>query len=274
MQSIKNLAAIADKYDLFLLDLWGVVHDGTHLYDGVQEALVFLHAKNKKVIFLSNAPRRSHKVKAVLKSLGVGEEYYLDAVSSGEVGYQWLADGKAPWGKRYFYIGPAKDADVLDGLDYIRVDDLKQADFLLNVGFGSEEQTTSDFTMLLRAAKSQGTPMLCLNPDLEVVKITGERFPCAGVIGRQYEAMGGAVTWFGKPYPEVYEYCLEEAHVEKSRMIMVGDSLETDIPGGQNYGIDTLLITGGILKHESQARIAEMCLAAGLRPTYTAPSLG
>ena len=309
MLVIPHLTEVVSRYDLFLLDLWGVVHDGSHLYDGVLDTLEMLRAQEKKVIFISNAPRRSLKVKAVLTGLGVGEELYFDAVSSGEVGYQYLKNsspfegeqmstslkgagrivggdseesshsttpypnpppqGGREFGRRYFYIGPSKDADILDGLDYKRADDVKAADFLLNVGFGSEEQTTDDFSMLLRGAKALGLPMLCLNPDLEVVKISGERFPCAGVIGKYYEQLGGEVAWFGKPYAAIYDYCLAGAKVEKNRILAIGDSLETDIPGGQNYGVDTLLITGGILKHKSTARVSEMCLQLGLRPTYT-----
>lgn len=270
MHSISSFSTLTDKYDLFLLDLWGVVHDGTHLYPGVKDALELLRAQGKKVIFISNAPRRARKVKAVLAGLGVGEDLYLDAVSSGEVGYHWLKDGHAPWGKKYYFIGAARDADVLDGLDFIRVDDLKAADFLLNTGFGSEEQTLNDYSILLRAARGLSLPMLCLNPDLEVVKITGEHFPCAGVIGRQYEAQGGDVTWFGKPYAAIYDYCGGEAHVAKNRILAVGDSLETDIPGGQNYGIDTLLITGGILRRHSIEQVREACTRLGLRPNYVA----
>ncbi len=98
---------------------------------------------------------------------------------------------------------------MLDGLDYIRVHDLKDADFLLNVGFGSEEESAENWMPLLRAAKALGLPMLCLNPDMEVVKITGERYACAGVLAADYERMGGAVKYFGKPFPEVYEHCME-----------------------------------------------------------------
>jgi len=268
MKQLDTLKDVVANYDLFLLDLWGVVHDGSHLYPGVKATLEMLKAEGKKVIFISNAPRRSHKVKAVLGTLGVTEDLYIDTISSGEVGFHWLQNGKAPWGKKYFYIGPSKDADVLDGLPDTRVDDIKQADYLLNVGFGSEDQTKDDFTMILRAARALELPMLCLNPDLEVVKITGERFPCAGVIGKQYEAMGGTVTWFGKPYADIYDFCLTRASAPKNRILAVGDSLETDIPGGQYYGIDTLLITGGILKHFSAAQVQEMCVHLALRPTY------
>lgn len=274
MKSLNCLSDIVDHYDVLLLDLWGVIHDGTALYPGVHDALELLSAKDKTVIFLSNAPRRAAKVKAVLKGLGVEEGLYLDALSSGEIGFRWLAAGKAPWGKRYFFIGASKDADMPDGLDIVRVDDIKQADFILCLGFGNEEQTTEDFNPLLRAGKAMGLPMLCLNPDLEVVKITGERQECAGVIGKAYERLGGQVTWFGKPYHEVYDACMALVNVDKSRVLAVGDSLETDIPGGQRYGVDTMLVTGGILKKLSLAQIEAQCASLGLSPTYVAPALG
>lgn len=272
MQAIRGVSEIIDKYDLLLLDLWGVVHDGTQLYPGVMDALVVLKKQKKKIIFLSNAPRRSHKVKKVLAGFGIDESYYVDAVSSGEVGYQWLKEGKAPWGKNYVFIGPERDADVVDGLDYVRVNDVAKADFLLNVGYGSEQDEHDDSDEVLRAARNLGLPMLCLNPDLEVIKITGERYLCAGVIGKNYEQMGGKVVWFGKPYANVYEYSAAEVNVPKSRILAVGDSLETDIPGGQAFGVDTLFVSGGIGKHLSQAQIADECEKRRLTPRYIAPS--
>lgn len=269
MKPIVSLSAIISGYDALLLDLWGVVHDGTHLYPGVHSVLQELAKSNKRVMFVSNAPRRSHKAQQVLAALGIEEALYQEVITSGELGYRWLAQGKAPFGKRYFYIGPPKDADILNGLDFARVDDIKQADFLLNVGFGSESESNLDWEPLLRGAKTMGLPMLCLNPDLEVVKQSGARFACAGVIGQSYARMGGSVTWFGKPYPELYSYCLEQlAPVAKSRILAIGDSLDTDIPGALNAGIDCVLITGGILKQHSLASIEAMCMAQNLRPQF------
>lgn len=273
MKPLSGLADIFADYDLFLLDLWGVVHDGTAMYPGARETLKQLADAGKKVIFISNAPRRASAVTQVLSGFGVMQSWYHAVVSSGEVGYQWLAAGNAPWGKRYYFIGASKDVNTLDGLDCVRVDDIKQADFILNLGFGTEEQTSDDFTMLLRAGKAQGLPMLCLNPDLEVVKITGERFPCAGVLGKIYAQMGGNVTWFGKPYAEIYEYCFALLPTEKHKILAVGDSLETDIPGGKTAGIDTLLITGGLLKNESPQAIASECSKLGLAPRFCLPKL-
>lgn len=272
MQPIAGIAAIAGRYDGFILDLWGVIHDGSHLYPGVHETLERLRAHGKKIIMLSNAPRRVKKVVAVLHQLGIEPALYDHVLSSGEAGYHWLASGKAPFGRRYYYIGPAKDLDVLDGLDFRRVDELKEADFLLNVGFGSEGQNNDDWQPLLRAARALGLPMVCLNPDLEVVRISGERAACAGVQAQSYQNMGGEVIWFGKPYRAVYEECMQVfAPIPKPRIIAIGDSLETDIPGAAAFGIDSVLVTGGLLKAARAGEVEAMCRKAGLSPAYVIP---
>jgi HAD superfamily hydrolase (TIGR01459 family) len=274
MQHLTNLSTVIDNYDALLLDLWGVVHDGSHLYPGVHAALQQLRDKNKKIIFVSNAPRRAKKAAVVLTQLGIETALYDNVITSGELGYQWLVKGQAHWGKKYFYIGPSKDADVLDGLEYNRVDDIKDADFLLNVGFGSEDQSAEDWTNLLRAAKNMALPMLCLNPDFEVVKISGERFACAGVLAADYEKLGGKVQYFGKPFPEVYAKCLQQfAPLPKSRVLAIGDGIATDIAGAVGAGIDAMLITGGIVKKESREKVAMLCAKHNAIPKYVMPAL-
>ncbi len=272
MQSITGLSSVIDRYDALLLDLWGVIHDGTHLYPDVQETLVALRSAGKKIIFISNAPRRAAKAAVVLNQLGVKREWYDDIITSGEMGYRWLASDTAQWGKRYFYIGPSKDLDILDGLDYQRVDDIRQSDFLLNVGFGSDEQSSNDWHDLLGDASKLALPMLCLNPDFEVVKISGEIFPCAGVLALDYERFGGKVTYFGKPFPDIYDHCMEWLKpVSKARLLAVGDGLATDISGAARYGIDSVLVTGGILKNKDK-NIEALCQKQDVTPTYVIPS--
>jgi len=263
------------RYDAFLLDLWGVIHDGTALYPGVAAALKQLKQEGKKVIFLSNAPRRASRVVEVLEQLGIDNSLYSAVVSSGEVGYLWLKGGHAPWGKRYLYIGPEKDLHVLDGLDFQQVHSVEEADFVLNVGFGTEAQSSEDVAPLLCDAFARTLPMLCLNPDMEVVKITGERFACAGVLAKSYVEMGGEVVSFGKPYGAVYEYCFGLLPgMPKNKILAVGDSLDTDIRGGLSAGLDSMLVTGGILKHHSAEALAALCTEAALNPTYIVPQLG
>jgi HAD superfamily hydrolase (TIGR01459 family) len=276
MKQLFSLFPIADHYDAILMDLWGVVHDGSQLYPGVRGALENLHKQNKSVIMLSNAPRRAFKAEIVLKRLGIPAEWYKAVVTSGEVGYQWIKDGKSSWGKRFYYIGPEgtrewTDADILDGLDYTRVPALKDTDFLLNVGFGSEHESPGSWHNLLSVAKDAGLPMLCLNPDFEVVKITGERYACAGVLAADYEGMGGTVKYFGKPFGDVYKHCLGMLHTSKKRILAIGDGIATDIAGATNFGIDSVLVTGGIIKKSDN--VEELCRKYNAVPNYVMPQL-
>lgn len=275
MKLLSSIASITHAYDAFLLDLWGVIHDGTNLYPNVYDTLVKLRKDGKKIIFLSNAPRRASRAAAVLEQLGIESALYDHIVTSGEVGHSWLAAGGADWGKRYYFIGAQKDEDLLYDLDFECVSDIEQADFILNLGFGTEEQTAADFTLLLRTAHQLNIPMLCLNPDFEVIKLSGERFPCAGVIARDYLAIGGKVTYFGKPYAQVYEHCQSLlSGVNKSKILAIGDGLETDILGAKNYGVDAALVMGGILRGRTIPEIEEICLKLAVRPNYLMPKFG
>lgn len=266
-----HFSTIADSYDSFLFDLWGVVHDGAALYPDIRECLEHLRARDKKIIFISNAPRRSAKVIAVLSQLGIEPALYDSAIASGEVGFRALKNGALHLGERYFYIGPEKDYDVMDGLNYASVS-IEEADFVLNVGFGTEAQSSHDCHESLVRAKTRELPMLCLNPDFEVVRITGERFPCAGVIARDYEVMGGTVHYFGKPYPAIYETCITElGNPPLSRILAVGDSIHTDIAGAHAMQIDSVLITGGILRNAPDAEIRAQLARDGFKPVAIAP---
>lgn len=275
MELLSSISSIIPNYNAFLLDLWGVVHDGSQLYPGVRETLAVIKKTGKPVIFISNAPRRSYRVASVLSELGIDPSLYDNVVSSGESGFQYLKKESFPSGRYYYMISAEKDAGLLSGLDYEQVYDLSAADFILNLGFGTEEQTTEDFAPLLHSAIKLSLPMLCLNPDLEVIKISGERFPCAGAIAKNYVALGGKVTWFGKPYPAIYEHAHNLlGYIDKKQILAVGDSLETDIPGAKTFGVDSALITGGILKDNNLDEIKEMCVSLGLRPNYLLPRFG
>lgn len=275
MKILSSIHDIIPDYNAFLLDLWGVVHDGSQLYQGVRETLLALKEAQKRVVFISNAPRRVARVASALAELGIDPSLYAHIISSGEIGFHWLESGNAPYGNRYYLIAAEKDAGLLDNLDFVQVYDLNNADFILNLGFGTEEQTSEDYEPTLRVAVKLSLPMLCLNPDLEVIKISGERFPCAGAIARNYVALGGKVEWFGKPYQMVYEYSHELlGGIDKKQILAVGDSLLTDIQGAKQFGIDSALVTGGILKGHDIAEIKEMCSELALNPDYLLAKFG
>jgi len=255
MNFISSIKEISSQYDYFIFDIWGVIHDGSNAYPGVVEAISYLRQQNKKICFLSNAPRRASKVEGVLNKFGATSDLYDFILSSGEATFLDLKknqeNGFKNFGSNYFYIGPQKDIDLLDGLDYKKVEDAAKADFALTTGFDHESSTLDEKLPQAIAAKKNNLKMICVNPDMIVVKQDGIEMICAGTLARQYEKLGGEVIYYGKPFQSVYKMVCEFFNnPENKKILAIGDGMETDIKGAADFGIDSLLITGGILSKE------------------------
>ena len=274
----EHFQPIAAQYDAFILDLWGVIHDGAETYPQARETLQALKAANKRVMFLSNAPRRAHKVKDVLERLGVTADLYEHIVCSGEAAFHTLSQWKP---MPYYFIGPDRDAGIADGLAHRRVTSMDDAEIILCAGYDYDGQPIGELEPALQRAMARNLPFFCLNPDMEVVKLNGERLLCAGVIAERYEDLGGGVAYFGKPYNEVYATCLQAlGDVPRERIICVGDGLFTDIAGAENAGLDSVLVIGGILQNEMKEtfgsnsfkeHLRAYCDQQGIVPTYAIP---
>ena len=87
--------------------------------------------------------------------------------------------------------------------------------------------------------------MLCTNPDLIVHRGSVTEY-CAGSIAGIFEKLGGEVVYFGKPYPEIYNFCIKKSE----RVLAIGDNIRTDIKGANIMKFDSLFITEGIHKKE------------------------
>ncbi len=251
LSSLTELLKKKSDAELFLLDLWGVIHDGVDPYPGAKEAVHYLRAQGKKIAFISNAPRRAFIAAKKLKQMDIleGRDYDL-LMTSGEVTYHWLSSHKA-WlhTNRYFYIGPERDAGLLENSPYVRTNTPKEADFAIVTGFKEDDSTLDEVRDALAGCKAATLPMICANPDKEIVRQDGVHALCAGVIAEAYEKMGGQVTYFGKPHSEIYQFIFEKLQVNPNQAIAVGDNLETDIRGANTLGIYSVIITGGVLSH-------------------------
>lgn len=268
MQFKNNIRDFADSYDYFVFDVWGVIHDGTAPYPGAVEAILFLRQKNKKICFLSNAPRRAARVEAVLNKFGITPDLYDFVLTSGEATFLALKNS-TDLGKKYFYIGPHKDIDLLHGLDYHMVTDASEACFVITTGFDGEDSVLAEKMPQLLEAKKHNLPLICVNPDLNVVKQCGREQICAGVLAREYENMGGKVSYFGKPFPEVYKMVLQIFGMsEKSKFLAIGDGLITDIKGAVDFGIDNVLVTNGILRSPDTASLTAVCNSLKIFPQF------
>jgi HAD superfamily hydrolase (TIGR01459 family) len=283
---ISGLSAIASRYDGFLLDQWGCIHDGVNTFSGVATALNNLRAAGKRVVVLSNAPRRADSVTASMAKLGIGPEYYDAMLSSGEAVWQALSLRDDKWhaalGTRCLHIGPERDRGMLEGNGLTRAHGAADADLILITGPDDDTLGVEQHEELLRACQARGLPMLCANPDLVVVK-GAQRLLCAGAVAARYAELGGVVMQYGKPNAGIYDRAMRMLGLtDRKRVLAVGDSFHTDVGGALKAGIDVAFIPGGIHgdalgvhmgEAPSPEKMAEMIRTFGFQPTWVLPEL-
>ncbi len=284
---LTGLAPIADRYDGFLIDLWGTIHDGTRPWPGAVECLLALKARGKRILVLSNAPRVAALSVSRMDEMGIPRGAYDAVLTSGDSVRAALIARADPWharlGRRCYLMGPPKDDSVLDDTQVERVPDLATADFIVNVGAYRRADTLDMFEAELQAARARALPMVCANPDLVVLR--GEaRELCAGAIAERYQALGGDVRYHGKPHAPIYADSLRLLGLSDPRRVLaIGDSLRTDIAGARAAGMDAVLVYAtGILAERlgcapdgaaDPALLAALYAEAGVQPTAAMPAL-
>jgi HAD superfamily hydrolase (TIGR01459 family) len=251
MDFIKNFSLLGQNYDGFIVDLWGVVHDGVNPYPGAIDCLIRLRDSGKRVVMLSNAPRRNHAAQRSLRRMGISDDLYTDILTSGEAVYRHLRDRPDAWwhglGTRVFHLGPERDRNVLEGLEVTITDRPDQATCVLNTGPDDHRNPTdmAEFEAVLAECRAAGLPMVCGNPDLEVIR-GGVRVLCAGSLAVRYEEIGGEVRSLGKPDRAIYGSVLDTLAMPLDRILAVGDSLRTDIAGAAAIGVAACWVLGGL----------------------------
>ena len=242
IKKLEHLSEIYHEYDAFIIDLWGVMHDGIKLYPSAMNAANELEGNGKRVIFLSNAPRPAKKVVEFLKKMKMGERLLRNVLTSGQVALNSLK--KNEFGKNFYHLGPERDDSLFYDIKENKTT-LEDCDFILCTGlFDEEEKNLQYYEKLLKNFTKK--KLLCTNPDL-IVHRGGEEEYCAGKIAEIFENLGGKVVYFGKPYKEVYLSCLKK----DQKTLVIGDNLKTDIKGANNMNLDSIFITSGVHKSKT-----------------------
>lgn len=249
-EEIVNFQNIVDKYDLYFVDLWGVIHNGIKLFSNAIEVLNNLKSNNKKVILISNAPRTHETVKKFLKNLDFDLKLIDSLVTSGDVTKKYIQDNQD---KKFCHLGPPKDNDLFQGVANL-VDQKDEFDEIICTGLiDGIGQNISDYQRLFENWIGNKKIFICANPD-EVVSRGDKIEFCAGALAKYYKKMGGEVKYFGKPYEAIYDFAYNQTQsqfdtvINKNKILAVGDNLKTDINGAQNFGIHSILILNGIYK--------------------------
>ena len=245
---MKSISKLFDQYEAFIVDIWGVVHDGGDVFSGTVECLQYIKRQQKPLIFLTNSPRRSAALVKLLGTKGLKSDLYYSILSSGEFFYHQAKNNLFPnfSGERpkLFCIDEFPDDYIFQGLNVEKVDSLSKADFLVVFTIPYTEGECAKYNDNLEDALKYNIPMICVNPD-ESVTMNGKKVIRPGFLAKIYHQKGGKVYFYGKPNSEIYRSALKLLpSVNPKKILCIGDTLSTDIQGAVSMGLDSALVIG------------------------------
>jgi len=239
----KGLKSIAGNYDIFYIDLWGVVHNGITLHKNAIATLEEITRAKKQYVLLTNAPRPNSSVNLFLEKMGTKKEIREKVYSSGEASLNYLK--KNFLNQKFFHLGPPRDFDLFLDFKKDKTTEIKESSYLLCTGLFEDKSEDLDYYKKL-LKDHINKKMICTNPDLIVDK-GKKRELCAGSVALVFEKIGGEVVYFGKPFPAIYNQSIDN---KDKKILSIGDNLNTDIKGANLLNYDSLLISNGIHKDE------------------------
>jgi len=238
----KGLREIYKNYEVFFIDLWGVIHNGLELNSSAIEVLDNLEKNNKRFVLMSNAPRPKESVANFLTNLNFNSKYNEYIFTSGDAALEALSSNCH--GKSFFHLGPKRDFDLFLRFTEKKEKNIEKAEFILCTGLFSEQDQDLGFYEKILKDYTQ-KKMVCTNPDLIVHRGNKKEY-CAGSVAKVFENIGGKVIYYGKPYPEIYKACIKN----DKKVLVIGDNLNTDIKGANKMNYDSLFILNGIHQNE------------------------
>lgn len=266
-RALPDLDALTDEIDTFLLDAFGVLNIGQTAIEGVPERVARLQAAGKRVLVVSNAAGHPH-AQMMQKYSGLGYDFAPDDVITSR---KALLAGLASQPNRHWGLmaNPALGSADLEALNVTFLQDDPTVYDAVD-GFillGSAIWTAPRQAMLLRSLQAAPRPVYVGNPDIVAPREDDFSVEPGSYAHQLADTTGVVPTFYGKPFGNIFD--LAFAHLgrfDPARTVMVGDSLHTDILGGQAAGVKTALIAGyGFFAgHDVAPRIA----ASGIMPDY------
>jgi len=247
VHTISGLKEIFKDYDIFILDQWGVMHDGNKGYANAINCIEKLSEFNKNLIIISNSSGRKHSTEHNLPQLGFNLSFFSEIMTSGEMVWQSLLNEDRcetkNLGKNCLHIfdnSQNNNKKYLQDLNkYNSVSSVEEADFILACT-PFINYNVSGFIPMIKLALHRDLLLICANPDFN----TADNHFCMGAISELYRNIGGRTFELGKPNFEIYNRSLKKINnINKSKILAIGDSIHHDIKGANNFGIDSLLIT-------------------------------
>ncbi len=283
---ISGIEEIVYLYDAFLIDQWGVIHNGKSLYYGALETLKELAKTKKPVIILTNSSKtKEFNIKRFKNQFGISSNLYTEIISSAEllkelvikrVGYPWDS-----FGKKVFIVADGSDADLIQGTDLESVSEIDEADIVMLLSM-QENQNINDHQSWIIPAIEKGLSIVCPSADELSVSPNGVFQGMASIV-TDYREKGGVVINVGKPEATIYDYCrLLISSIQSNRILSVGDQIYSDVYGAKKQGFHAALVaTGATLKNFPLSKTIEdianeafsLSNPKSLSPDWILPSL-
>ena len=161
---LDSICELAARSDAWIVDIWGVMHNGARAFDAASAACQRFRAEGGTVLLMSNAPRPFAAVVEHMQALGVAGDAYDGGVTSGDVTRDLIA---AVQGRPLLHVGPDRDKGLFTGLD-VRLARASAAEVIICSGlFDDTRETPADYTLLFEPLVARGLPMICANPDIK-----------------------------------------------------------------------------------------------------------
>ena len=278
--NIQSFKAIADQYKVIFFDAFGVLKNYEGLIDGVKETMDYLHERDIGFYVLTNdASRSPSELSESFQQLGLTEVTSDKIISSGMLARDYLSY-KVKQGT-VAYLGTPESAHYLESqklktvslknLELSQSEEIEVVVFMDDEGFDWNEDLNNLLNLLLR----RNIPVGVANSDY-TYPVSKSRVAIAiGAIADMMESLiGKRFLHFGKPDAQMFVFAYDHVQpfhpADKNEILMVGDTLETDIIGGNKFGLDTVLVLSG----NTAPHLAEQAiLSTGITPTYVCDSI-
>ena len=271
----ENFKDIVDQYKVVFFDAFGVIKNYRGLVPGMDKTFAYLEEQKKKYYIVTNDASRSPiQLADSFHKIGLPAVKYNNIISSGMLAKEYL-DLKVHDGI-VAYLGTSNSAHYIEtsGLHTLpvslvndtNIDKVNALVLLDDEGFNWFQDLNKAVNLLRR----RNIPVIVANTDLVYPLSSSDVAIAIGSIASMLEnILGKKFIRFGKPDSQMfmfaYDLVREKTSVGKKDILMVGDTLHTDILGGNKFGLDTVLVfTGNTLAADAETRIT----ATGIMPTY------
>ncbi len=279
MDSVSFLS-IVKNYKAVFIDSYGVLKNHKGLIEGVQNSIDYIRKEGIALRVLTNDASRSQEQQAKeFEKLGLRGIQEEEVITSGMLARQFL-ELKVKTG-RVAYLGTKNSADYIiqNGMKQLPVSDIDLDElhditafaFLDDEGFDWKDDINKAVNFLRR----KNLPVIVANSDKYYPTSSNDVAIAIGGLSRLIESiLNQKFIRFGKPDSQMFMYAFEDLNrfgkYEKSDVLMVGDTLHTDILGGNKFGLKTLLVLSGNTRPDN---VNLKINSTGIIPDYVADSI-